>query len=120
MSSMTRPRRRWALAAIAAVTASLLAGCGTDRAETAAAKCSMPVEEEAGFGVLRGELPTMRVDVDDLGEGRYRVQGTVTKVGPGNQVRDAEFVCEVAPDDSDKLRGFAVTRLEVGEVRTRQ
>ena len=115
MSRMSRVQPL--LGALVLGLALLSTGCAADRAETAAAKCSMPVEEEAGFGVLRGDLPTMRVDVDDLGEGRFRVQGTVTKRGPGAQIRAADFVCEVAPDASDKLRGFAVTRLEVGEVR---
>lgn len=117
MYRMTR-RITWALAALGLGAAMALAACGSDRAEIAAAKCSMPVEEEAGFGLLRGELPTMSVDVDDLGEGHFRVQGTVTKRGPGDQTRTADFVCEVSPDDSDKLRGFAVTRLEVSAIRT--
>ena len=106
-----------ALAALGLGASMALAACGSDRAEIAAAECSMPVEEEAGFGLLRGELPTIVV-VDDLGEGHFRVQGTVTKRGPGDQTRTADFVCEVSPDDSDKLRGFAVTRLEVSAIRT--
>jgi hypothetical protein len=81
-----------------------------DRAAIAAAKCSLPVSEKAGFP--ENSLPQYEAnDVEDLKEGRYRVTGRSTVVG--EVTKAVEFVCEVAPDDSDKLRGFKVTRLDV-------
>lgn len=90
-----------------------LASCTSnheDRATIAAAKCSVPVSEEAGFP--EDALPHYEADeVEDLKEGRYRVTGTSTIVG--EVTKAVEFVCEVAPDDSDELRGFKVTHLDV-------
>jgi hypothetical protein len=54
---------------------------------------------------------TENVEVEALKEGRYRVTGRSAIVG--ETTRAVEFTCEVMPDDSDKLRGFKVTLLEV-------
>lgn len=110
--------------ALLAVTL-LLSGCSSeDRAAVAAAKCSLPVDQKAGFvhqpvdaGDHRGGLPEKRaVDVTDLGDGRYEVTGQ-TVIQTDNGIRGADFDCVVSPDKRDKLRGFAVTRLQVGPVR---
>ncbi|MGZ4560327.1 MAG: hypothetical protein ACXVXJ_05030 [Mycobacteriaceae bacterium] len=110
--------------ALLAVTP-LLSGCSSeDRAAVAAAKCSLPVDQKAGFisqpvdaGDRYGGLPEKRaVEVTDLGDGRYEVTGqTVLQTDKG--IRGADFDCVVSPDKRDKLRGFAVTRLRVGPVR---
>lgn len=103
----------------------LLGGCSSqDRAAVAAAKCSLPVDQKAGFinqpvdaGDRYGGLPKKRaVEVIDLGDGRYEVTGqTVLHTDKG--LRGADFDCLVSPDRRDKLRGFAVTRLQVSPVR---
>ncbi|WP_412749107.1 hypothetical protein [Krasilnikovia sp. M28-CT-15] len=90
----------------------IAAGCSTDRLDAsaiAAAKCSLPVGEKAGFG----DDPTEKRDitVTDLGDGRFRVTGFV--VGPPEQRRSVGFLCEVEPDPTDQLRGLKVTRIEV-------
>ncbi len=100
---------------VSAALAFGLASCGSgeDRAAVAAAKCSVPVSEKAGFP--EDALPEYDAQqVEDLDEGRYRVTGTSTVVDGVSKT--VEFVCEVAPDDSDKLRGFKVTRLDVKPV----
>lgn len=117
MAAMTRTLSRSARSACAVVlvlgAASGLAACGADRedrAAVAAAKCSLPVAEKAGFP--QDALPQKEaVDVETLTDGRYRVTGRSTIL---SEVTNAVgFLCEVAPDRSDKLRGFKVTRLEV-------
>lgn len=90
-----------------------LAACSSDkedRAAIAAAKCSLPVAEQAGFSK---DSPHQNVGlaVKDLSGGRYRVTGRSSIVG--EMTKAVDFVCEVEPDDSDRLRGFKVTRLEV-------
>lgn len=96
-----------------------------DRAAAAAAKCSLPVDQKAGFinqsvdgGDRYGGFPEKRaVEVIDLGEGRYEVTGQ-TVVQADNGLRGADFDCLVSPERRDKLRGFAVTRLQVSPVRS--
>lgn len=93
-----------------------LAGCGEgsgNRSAVAAAKCALPVAVKAGFP--DDSVPqTDGVEVKDLHHGRYRVTGRSTLVG--DTTRAVDFVCEVAPDDTDKLRGFKVTHLEVTRI----
>lgn len=107
-----------ALSAIAVLLGAAvgLASCTSkdeDRAAIAAAKCSVPVSEKAGFP--EDALPQYEArEVEDLKAGRYRVTGRSALVGEVTKAVD--FVCEVDPDDSDKLRGFKVTRLEVTPV----
>ncbi|MDO7869551.1 hypothetical protein [Nocardioides jiangxiensis] len=109
---MNRIARR---ATACAITLAALgaAACGADepnRSRVAAAKCSLPVAEKAGFP--QDSLPsTENVEVEALKDGRYRVTGRSVTVGEGT--RAVDFTCEVAPDDTDKLRGFKITRLEV-------
>ncbi|HEX2894293.1 MAG TPA: hypothetical protein VHO29_09870 [Marmoricola sp.] len=114
---MTRTLGRTAHSACAAVlvlvAAAGLAACGSDkedRTAVAAAKCSMPVSEKAGFPE-DSSPQNEAVEVEDLTDGRYRVRGRSSVVGEVTKAVD--FVCEVAPDTSDKLRGFKVTRLDV-------
>jgi hypothetical protein len=103
--------------------AGVVSGCtgpNTDRAAVAAAKCALPVQQR--LGVPADEDPaTTGVHVADLGSGRYRVTGIILASGRGvptikTDGRDygTQFLCEVAPDSSDTLRGFKVTRLDVG------
>ena len=107
-------RQWWLLRTLGLCAAAFLlgetAGCSTDeRGAVASAKCSLPAAEKAGFD---GWFEKRDATVTDLGEGRYRVTGVV--VGPPDEgARSADFVCEVAPDPSDRLRGFKVTHLEV-------
>ncbi|WP_433319753.1 hypothetical protein [Micromonospora chersina] len=76
----------------------------------ASAKCALPVAQKAGFP--EGSSPRREgIEVEDLGKGSYRLTGRSVLVG--QQTSSVGFVCEVAPDASDKLRGFKVTRLDV-------
>jgi hypothetical protein len=95
------------LAVTAAVTVAGLAGCGTDREDVAAAKCNLPVRE--AIGVTDDSVHTDRygTSVDDLGDGRYRVTGQMVL-----DTKITDYVCELAPDPTDKLRGFKVTLLQ--------
>lgn len=89
-------------------TAGLLASCSSDDREAiAAAKCSLPVDQAAGFSDDERPERTL-VEVTSLGEGSYRVTGFASSAET-----TVEFLCEVAPDASDKLRGFTVTKLDV-------
>lgn len=107
------------------VVAGLASGCGPnlDRAAVAAAKCSLPVDQRLGIPADEtAERSDLRVT--DLGQGRYRVTGIVLagRSGVPSVTRNGAeygtaFLCEVAPDSSDKLRGFKVTHLEVGRSR---
>jgi hypothetical protein len=82
--------------------------CSThDRAAVAAAKCALPVAQEAGFPADSSPQQEA-VEVKTLGQGGFRVTGRSARAGQAVSV-----VCEVAPDSSDKLRGFKVTHLEV-------
>lgn len=101
--------------------AALASGCsGEDRSAVAAAKCSSPVAER--LGVPDGErLERTSVEVQALGKGRYRVIGIalagvdgLPTVKRDGRVFGTAFLCEVAPDSTDRLRGFQVTRLQVG------
>ncbi len=84
-----------------------------DRRDVAQAKCSVPVDKEVGlYSEQASSSRKDGVEVVALGDGRYRVTGTVTGDADGMD-ESADFICEVAPDDSDKLRGFRVTNLEV-------
>ena len=97
-------------------TALSLTACGDDsidRSAVAAAKCALPVAQKAGFPDDTSPQ-TDGVEVEDLKKGRYRVTGRSIIVG--DETRAVDFVCDVAPDDSDKLRGFKVTHLEVTPV----
>jgi hypothetical protein len=118
---MTVRRRALVLLAIAGAAA----GCGPnlDRAAIAAAKCSLPVDQRLGIPTSE-TAERSDVRVTDLGSGRYRVTGIVLagRSGvPSAKRNGAEygtpFLCEVAPDPSDKLRGLKVTHLEVGRSR---
>jgi hypothetical protein len=104
------------LAVVPVLLVLALAGCGEDepdRATVAAAKCGLPVEQE--LGPTGEEYVDQEVkEVTDLGEGRYRVTGTAAHLGlPDHDSARYEYVCEVSPDASDRLRGFRVDRLEV-------
>ena len=108
---MTVRRRALVLLAIAGAAA----GCGPnlDRAAIAAAKCSLPVDQRLG-------IPTS----ETAERSDVRVTGIVLagRSGvPSAKRNGAEygtpFLCEVAPDPSDKLRGLKVTHLEVGRSR---
>ncbi|WP_250003713.1 hypothetical protein [Actinoplanes sp. M2I2] len=105
-------RQRWLRVFGLGAAASLLggaAGCSADEREAvASAKCSVPVAEEAGFDDWFDKRDTT---VTGLGEGRYRVTGVM--LSRPEVARSVDFVCEVAPDPSDQLRGFKVTLLEV-------
>jgi hypothetical protein len=84
-----------------------------DRAAVASAKCSLPVAEKAGLPEDAHPRKDA-VKVEDLGKGSYRVTGRMGVVGAEHG--SVNFVCEVAPDDSNKLRGIKVTRLEVSPI----
>jgi hypothetical protein len=104
-----------------AVTVVLLAGglatgCASidaDRAELAVAKCSLPVKEE--LGLANGQrMDTSQVQVQDVGDGRYRVTGLASYAKEGQEDRtESAYACEVEPDSTDKLRGFRVSALTV-------
>ena len=104
----------------------MVVGCQTeDRARVAAAKCGLPVTE-AVIGAAEDPANAMPrnvdVEVTDLGEGGYRVTGMVLverphSAGPRARTWGASFVCEVAPDADDQLRGFRVTKLEADPLR---
>lgn len=104
-----------------AVTVVLLAGVlttgcvsiDTDRAEVAVAKCSLPVKEE--LGLANGQrMDTSRVQVQDMGDGRYRVTGLASYAKEGQEDRtESAYTCYVEPDSTDKLRGFRVSALTV-------
>lgn len=113
---MNRPRdshrvRALPAAAVALVVAMATGACSTeDRAAIASAKCAQPVAEKAGFP--EGSPPRAQgIEVEELGKGSYRVTGRY--VSADERANSVSFVCEVAPDASDKFRGFKVTRLEV-------
>lgn len=104
--------------AVVAVAAVGFAGCTADQADrsaVAAAKCSLPVDEKAGFSTTPTGTTADKegVTVTSLGEGRYRVTGQAVGHGENGHVRAVDFTCEVAPDASDKLRGFKVTSLTI-------
>ena len=85
-------------------------GESVDTVELAAAKCGLPVYEELGDSDTRSvERDVM--EVLDLGDGDFRINGTAT-VRKGQEVELFAYECEVTPDDGDS-RGFRVTRLEV-------
>lgn len=109
-------RRVLAVLAVIGLAGPVLAACADavpDRRVVAAAKCTLPVSEEFGLDGDR-RMYTRDGDVEDLGEGRYRVTGLATTGGPqDDDIVLGTFVCEVVPDSSDTLRGFRVTRLEV-------
>jgi hypothetical protein len=94
----------------------LCAGCGhsiSDRERVAVAKCGLPASEKFG---LTADQPVLLngYAVRSLGGGRYRVTGVGNRdAGPGGSAEIGTFICEVAPDPTDKLRGFKVTSLVV-------
>ena len=112
-------KRSLLLCCTAILIAGMAAGCadaGPNRGDVAAAKCSLPTKEKLADGVSTstGRPVTYTAeDVESLGMGKYRVTGTaaVDVDGDGQQTHYT-FACEVAPDDSDRLRGFKVTRLK--------
>lgn len=94
----------------------LAAGCvsiDTGRAEVAVAKCSLPVKEE--LGLANGQrMDTSQVQVQHMGDGRYRVTGVASYAKEGREDRtDSAYTCEVEPDQTDTLRGFRVSALTV-------
>ena len=93
------------------LTAGLMTGCGQhgDRAAVAAAKCYLPVVKALHLR-HNAAMDTSQVQVTGLGHGRYRVTGVAEAQGKA----PTDYTCEVAPDSSDKLRGFRVTRLILG------
>ena len=101
-----------------AVAAVGFGGCAADeadRAAVAAAKCSLPVDERAGFDTTPTGTTAdhQGVIVTSLGGGSYRVTGQAVGHGQDGHVRRVDFTCEVAPDASDKLRGFKLISLTV-------
>lgn len=107
--------------AVTSLCLATLLGCssGSDHVDVhqlAYAKCGVPVREEigepSGHHVRRSAA-----EVQHLGDGRYRVAGVATLTIDGEPGQaDYDYTCEVAPD-ADDLRGFRVTRLDVGEGR---
>lgn len=107
--------------AMRAVTVVLLAGAlttscvsiDTDRREVAVAKCSLPVKEE--LGLANGQrMDTSQVQVQDMGDGRYRVTGFASYAKEWQEDRtESAYTCEVEPDSTDRLRGFRVSALTV-------
>lgn len=87
-------------------------GAEPDRKSVAAAECQLPVSERLGLGDDQ-RIYSLGVVVDDLGAGRYRVKGTASFDGLDGTKKEVPYTCEVAPDDSDKLRGFRVTAIEL-------
>ncbi len=113
-----RSARPGVICAVLAVVGVGFAGCAADQADrsaVAAAKCSLPVDEKAGFSTTPTGTTADKegVTVTNLGEGRYRVTGQAVGHGENGHVRTVDFTCEVAPDASDKLRGFKVTSLTI-------
>ena len=105
------PARMLAATSMLLVVAIGSGACSTeDRSAVAAAKCALPVAQEAGFS--DDSAPRQNaLSVTDLGHGSYRVTGHASS--GDDATSSVTFVCEVAPDTSDKLRGFKVTHLEV-------
>jgi hypothetical protein len=97
------------VAAVAALLA--VSGCSTDPDPNAvaAAKCHLPLSQQLGLSAEQ-RLSTGQVAVKDLGDGRREVSGPFS-VTPGG--RAGGFVCVVAPDADDKLRGLRVESLRV-------
>ncbi|MEV4412967.1 hypothetical protein [Catellatospora sp. NPDC049609] len=97
------------VAALVAVLA--VSGCSAepDPNAVAAAKCHLPLSQHLGL-TAEQRLSTGQVAVRDLGEGRREVSGPFS-VTPGGRV--GGFVCVVAPDAGDKLRGLRVESLRV-------
>ena len=90
------------------------AGCSVDvedRSAVAAATCSLPVDEQADFAETETGATAEKEDVvvTSLGHGSYRVTGRPVGHELDGHVRRVDFICEVVPDSSDKLRGFRVT-----------
>lgn len=85
------------------------AGCQKSRdhaAELAVAKCSTPVQSQAHTGQNLEQLVAKRLPQD-----RRQVTGVVHD-GAG---AEHDFVCVVAPDASDKLRGLKIESLSISE-----
>src|SRR4051794_14787671 len=94
------------------VLGAALVACGghsrPDPYAVAAAKCVLPLAER--LNVPDGDqVEEQGVRVTDLGEGRRKVTGQVAK--PGGSFH--AFMCVVAPDSSDKLRGLRIESLTV-------
>ena len=94
----------------------LATGCSpidTDRAEVAVAKCFLPVKEELGLASAQ-RMETSHVQVQDMGDGRFRVTGVASYVREGRSDRaESAYSCDVEPDSADQLRGFRVSALTV-------
>jgi len=101
-----------AVALLLLVSLSACSEAEPDRKSVAAAKCQLPVSERLGL-VDDQRIYSLGVVVDDLGEGRFRVKGTATFDELDGTQKEVPYTCEVAPDGSDKLRGFRVTSIEL-------
>lgn len=69
-----------------------------------------PAREQLGHAQA-GDVELRNTETRSLGRGRFRVTGDVVGVA-GNQSK-ATYLCEVARDASDKLRGLKITKLQV-------
>ncbi|GAA1414386.1 hypothetical protein ACFQZ4_17180 [Catellatospora coxensis] len=99
------------LVVLVAAVVLALSGCSAqpDPNAVAAAKCHLPLSQKLELSAEQ-RLSTGQVAVKDLGDGRREVWGSFS-VTPGGRV--GGFVCVVAPDVGDKLRGLRVESLRV-------
>jgi hypothetical protein len=111
---------RGSVLAVVACGVVVLTSCSpaaTERAAVARAKCTLPTMEKLGL-TGEDEAGVMPLSVEDLGGGDFRVTGEITVPNAGSDTTTTRsYVCEVTPDSADQLRGFRVTRLDLGPAR---